>query len=162
MFTVSILQAQVHVNGYYKKDGTYVQPYYRTAPDGFLFNNYSYTHKLGQCIFTPDVMTDSPNQNAANAAATRDLQCMQMQQIAIENENAKRKQDNERIAQQLFQTKGINEASINEYGQITGDIETTLKLLKIYYELEKQKIEKDTLEKQEQYKVPKNVPSAFK
>ena len=32
----------VHVNGYYKKDGTYVQPHTRTAPDGIKLNNKSY------------------------------------------------------------------------------------------------------------------------
>jgi hypothetical protein len=32
----------VYVNGYYRKDGTYVQPHYRSAPDGNARNNYSY------------------------------------------------------------------------------------------------------------------------
>ena len=34
--------AQVDVNGYYRSNGTYVQPYQRTAPDGVRSNNYSY------------------------------------------------------------------------------------------------------------------------
>ncbi|MBY4768946.1 hypothetical protein [Burkholderia ambifaria] len=29
------------VNGYSRSDGTYVQPYHRTAPDGNPYNNYS-------------------------------------------------------------------------------------------------------------------------
>ena len=33
--------AQVHVNGYYRKDGTYVAPHYRTSPDAYKWNNYS-------------------------------------------------------------------------------------------------------------------------
>lgn len=33
--------AQVHVQGYYRADGTYVAPYYRTAPDNTINNNYS-------------------------------------------------------------------------------------------------------------------------
>jgi hypothetical protein len=33
---------QVHVRGYYRKDGTYVQPHVRSAPDGNPYNNYSY------------------------------------------------------------------------------------------------------------------------
>ena len=37
------LADDVYVNGYYKSNGTYVQPYYRTSPDDSLFNNYS-TH----------------------------------------------------------------------------------------------------------------------
>ena len=34
--------AQVSVNGYYRSNGTYVQPHQRTAPDGIRENNYSY------------------------------------------------------------------------------------------------------------------------
>lgn len=33
---------RVRVKGYYRKDGTYVRPHYRTAPDGNPYNNYSY------------------------------------------------------------------------------------------------------------------------
>ena len=32
----------VHVNGYYRSNGTYVQPHYRSAPDGNPYNNWSY------------------------------------------------------------------------------------------------------------------------
>ena len=28
------------VRGYYRKNGTYVQPYQRSAPDGYKYNNY--------------------------------------------------------------------------------------------------------------------------
>lgn len=35
------LSAQVLVNGYFKKNGTYVEPYYRTEPNSTLFDNYS-------------------------------------------------------------------------------------------------------------------------
>ena len=31
----------VQVNGYTRQDGTYVQPHYRTQPDGYTGNNYS-------------------------------------------------------------------------------------------------------------------------
>ena len=34
-------QAQVHVQGYTRSNGTYVQPYTRTAPDNTNLNNYS-------------------------------------------------------------------------------------------------------------------------
>ncbi len=33
--------ADVHVNGYYRKDGTYVQPHYRTNPNSTVNDNYS-------------------------------------------------------------------------------------------------------------------------
>jgi hypothetical protein len=32
----------VSVRGYYRKDGTYVRPHYRTSPDGNPYNNYSF------------------------------------------------------------------------------------------------------------------------
>ncbi len=41
--TLAPLQASaVHVNGYYRSNGTYVSGYERTAPDGIPYNNYSY------------------------------------------------------------------------------------------------------------------------
>ncbi len=39
---VSIGQAKVYVKGYFRKDGTYVQPHYRSNPDGNPYNNWSY------------------------------------------------------------------------------------------------------------------------
>ncbi len=33
---------QVRVNGYYKKDGTYVEPHYRSNPNKSPYDNYSY------------------------------------------------------------------------------------------------------------------------
>jgi len=38
----STASADVFVNGYLKGNGTWVQPHFRTNPDGYLFNNYSY------------------------------------------------------------------------------------------------------------------------
>jgi hypothetical protein len=52
----------VHVNGYTRKDGTYVQPHYRTAPDGIKTNNWSYSGNVnpytGKVGTNPD---SSPN-----------------------------------------------------------------------------------------------------
>ena len=49
-----IADAAVRVRGYYKSNGTYVQPYYRSDPDGSTWNNWStkgninpYTGKRG-------------------------------------------------------------------------------------------------------------------
>jgi hypothetical protein len=43
--TVAVSMAQfgdpVYVNGYYRRDGTYVRPHYRTRPDGNFWNNWS-------------------------------------------------------------------------------------------------------------------------
>ena len=37
----TVFAGDVKVKGYVKKDGTYVQPHYRTSPDGNPWNNYS-------------------------------------------------------------------------------------------------------------------------
>lgn len=37
----SSASAQVQVDGYWRKDGTYVEPHYRSSPDGNTLNNYS-------------------------------------------------------------------------------------------------------------------------
>jgi len=49
----------VRVNGYYRSNGTYVQPYYRTSPDRSVYNNWStkgnynlYTGKAGTKSYT--------------------------------------------------------------------------------------------------------------
>jgi len=33
--------AQVHVDGYSRRDGTYVEPHYRSAPNSSTYDNYS-------------------------------------------------------------------------------------------------------------------------
>ena len=42
MLSAVELIAQVQVRGYYRKDGTYVQPHVRSSPDGNPYNNWSY------------------------------------------------------------------------------------------------------------------------
>jgi hypothetical protein len=46
MVLISFLTASLAeagwVQGYYRQDGTYVQPHYRTNPDGNPYNNYSF------------------------------------------------------------------------------------------------------------------------
>lgn len=36
-----VIAKDVYVKGYHRKDGSYVQPYYRTTPDMTKNNNYS-------------------------------------------------------------------------------------------------------------------------
>lgn len=40
--------SDVYVRGYFRKDGTYVSPHYRSSPDGYTWNNYSCIDN-GQC-----------------------------------------------------------------------------------------------------------------
>ncbi len=41
MLTSFAQAGTVHVKGYHRQDGTYVQPHTRTAPDGIKWNNKS-------------------------------------------------------------------------------------------------------------------------
>ena len=52
--TMAIAVADVYVKGYYRSNGTYVTPHYRSDPDGYVGNNWSiypninpYTGKVG-------------------------------------------------------------------------------------------------------------------
>jgi hypothetical protein len=70
--------AQVHVHGYTRKDGTYVAPYTRTAPDSTILNNYStapnvnpYTGKVGTVNpYAPSTTSRSTNSNGYQAPKT--------------------------------------------------------------------------------------------
>lgn len=60
--------AQVHVNGYFRRDGTYVAPHYRSAPDGNPSNNWStrgnvnpYTGQGGTVSSPPAPYTPLPS-----------------------------------------------------------------------------------------------------
>ena len=37
----TVANADVHVRGYYRSNGTYVQPHWRSDPDGNFYNNWS-------------------------------------------------------------------------------------------------------------------------
>lgn len=50
---------QVRVQGYYRKNGTYVEPYYRSSPDGNPYNNYSYPGNVNP--YTGKVATGNPD-----------------------------------------------------------------------------------------------------
>ena len=39
--TANTASAYVSVDGYFKSNGTYVAPHFRTSPDSYTFNNFS-------------------------------------------------------------------------------------------------------------------------
>ena len=52
----------VNVSGYVKRDGTYVQPHYRTSPDSIKTNNWSYSGNVNPYTGKVGTNTDSsPN-----------------------------------------------------------------------------------------------------
>ncbi len=54
--------SDVYVHGYTKKNGTYVQPHYRSSPDSSIWNNYSCIDygKCGSSTSTPSYTTTTP------------------------------------------------------------------------------------------------------
>ena len=65
ILTGPVFAGDVYVRGHYRSNGTYVQPHYRSAPDGKVFNNWStkpninpYTGKMGTQR-TPNIGTNS-------------------------------------------------------------------------------------------------------
>ena len=60
LFMTSFVYADVYVKGYYRGNGTFVQPYYRASPDSTSNDNYStypninpYTDEQGTIAPTP-------------------------------------------------------------------------------------------------------------
>ncbi len=53
------LYAQVKVSGYYKKNGTYVEPHYRSSPDKNPYNNYSFPGNENP--YTGKIATGNPD-----------------------------------------------------------------------------------------------------
>ena len=53
--------AAEYVQGYYRSNGTYVQPYWRSDPDGNPFNNYGYPGNLNP--YTGEVAPGNQNQD---------------------------------------------------------------------------------------------------
>lgn len=58
-FQAEVAEAAVSVKGYYRKNGTYVAPHYRSNPDGNPYNNYSFPGNTNP--FTGKTATGNPS-----------------------------------------------------------------------------------------------------
>ena len=58
-YMVHNANAYVHVRGYYRKNGTYVSPHYRSNPDGNPYNNWSFPGNVNP--FTGKVAPGNPS-----------------------------------------------------------------------------------------------------
>lgn len=72
-FVGVILAEDVYVGGYFRKDGTYVQPHHRTAPNNSTLDNYStkgntnpYTGQKGTIDPYPLTPSHKSNNNTYN------------------------------------------------------------------------------------------------
>lgn len=74
-------QRQVYVNGYYRSNGTYVQPHYRTSPNNTVYDNWStypnvnpYTGNVGTRTYNYTPSFNTTNFNRTNSLfQTNDL-----------------------------------------------------------------------------------------
>jgi len=64
-----LLFSQVKVRGYYRKDGTYVQPHYRSNPDGNVYNNWSTKGNINP--YTGKEGTKNPIMTYSNSTVDR-------------------------------------------------------------------------------------------
>lgn len=53
------LARDTYVRGYFRSNGTYVQPHYRSAPDGIPYNNYSYPGNINP--YTSKIAPGNPS-----------------------------------------------------------------------------------------------------
>ena len=53
---VSVAVADTYVRGYYRKDGTYVRPHYRSSPDSSYNNNWSVKPNVNPYTGRPGTM----------------------------------------------------------------------------------------------------------
>jgi hypothetical protein len=79
--------AQTHVNGYYKQNGTYVQPHMRSSPNSTTLDNYStkgnvnpYTGQAGTKNPDPQDYYAQPVQQQRQVQPVQQIQPLQMPQ----------------------------------------------------------------------------------
>jgi hypothetical protein len=63
-----VASAQVYVQGYTKRDGTYVAPHYRSSPDGNSHNNYSTRGNVNP--YTGQEGTKSPHSSSSSSSGS--------------------------------------------------------------------------------------------
>lgn len=63
-FAIASTFSQVYVSGYYKSNGTYVQPHYRSSPNSTVLDNYSTKGNINP--YTGQIGTKSVSSNYSN------------------------------------------------------------------------------------------------
>jgi hypothetical protein len=121
VFTSNALaQGRVKVKGYYRKDGTYVRPHYRTAPDGNPYNNYSfpgnYNPNTGETTpGNPETYLENyNNKKPSNSPSIYSLPSSQSRESfdAIEDDSSQELLENER--KKLKETAEANSGVVND------------------------------------------------
>ena len=67
-FSTDLFAQGRYVRGYTRRDGTYVQPHYRSAPDGNVYNNWSTRGNVNPYTGQPGTVNpDNSYQNPLNS-----------------------------------------------------------------------------------------------
>ena len=83
MIAASSAAAQVHVRGYTKKDGTYVAPHERSAPNHTMLDNYSTKGNVNPYTGKPGTKDPEPyGTNPSSQATAQALQPIQSPRTA--------------------------------------------------------------------------------
>lgn len=117
---------QVDVRGYYRSNGTYVQPHQRTRPNSIITDNYSYP---GNYNPNKNSITTTLNYSSTNSSSTNDNQNSGI------NSKTTYKIENPILTNDFIQNKFIEIKNLTNYGNKT---ESGL----IYRKLEVNKIKK--------------------
>lgn len=129
------LYSQVRVSGYYRKNGTYVQPHYRSSPNSNPYDNYSYPGNTNP--YTGKTSTGNPdtyldnyynrdnntksiisnpnttksnsynNSNSINNKSTEEI----LKKYQLEEEKRKKREE-ELINEKIYQFKKISKKQI--------------------------------------------------
>lgn len=67
LLVVSSAYADTYVRGYTRKDGTYVQPHYRSSPDSNPYNNWSTRGNVNPHTGEPGTRNVAPNYGYSNS-----------------------------------------------------------------------------------------------
>lgn len=114
---IDLMAGSVRVRGYFRKDGTYVQPHYRSSPDGNFYNNWStqgninpYTGKEGTRVTPPNFAPSLPAEPKAtipNLDSSKQLPVIQTPNIPTSNWQEEQKAKNKERATH-WREKGYN------------------------------------------------------
>jgi len=66
------VSAQVRVRGHFRRDGTYVQPHYRSYPDGNFYNNWSTKGNVNPYTGAPGTRVTPPSSSGSGYGALLD------------------------------------------------------------------------------------------
>jgi hypothetical protein len=122
---VQNINSQVRVNGYYRKNGTYVEPHYRSSPNSSPFDNYSfpgntnpYTGKLATGNSETYLNNYYKNSNQAGVTPTSSLSS-QLSNINIvptignsDKTNDFKKREMEKVDQLLKDLKSVQRKNL--------------------------------------------------